>query len=101
MQVEELIRAAQERTGLEEFDSDSFREPLELMVAGINARSERDHIAAALGPEMIDALANRLREKAASLISHRMPFDRVIEALDVAADPQSAKVMIDFEAQSS
>ncbi len=61
MQGEELISAAQERTGLEEFDSDSFREPLELMVAGINARRERDQIATALSEEMINALANRLR----------------------------------------
>jgi hypothetical protein len=40
MQVEEVIRAAQKRTGLEAFDSDSFREPLELLVAGVNARSD-------------------------------------------------------------
>jgi (R,R)-butanediol dehydrogenase/meso-butanediol dehydrogenase/diacetyl reductase len=50
-------------------------------------------------PEVVAALP-RLREKAASLISHRMPFDRVIEALDVAADPRSAKVMIDFAGRS-
>jgi (R,R)-butanediol dehydrogenase/meso-butanediol dehydrogenase/diacetyl reductase len=47
-------------------------------------------------PEVVAALP-RIREKAASMISHRMPFDQVIEALDVAADPESAKVMIDFE----
>lgn len=46
-------------------------------------------------PEVVAALP-RLRAQADVLISHRMPFDRVIEALDVAADPQSAKVMIGF-----
>jgi len=46
-------------------------------------------------PEVVAALP-RIREKAASMISHRMPFDQVIEALGVAADPKSAKVMIDF-----
>ena len=61
MRAEELIAAARARTGLRDFDSDSFREPLERMVAGIDARSERDRIAASLGPEMIGALANRLR----------------------------------------
>jgi hypothetical protein len=61
MKTEELIRAAQQRTGLEEFDSDSFREPLELMVAEIDARPERDSIANALRDEMVGALANRLR----------------------------------------
>jgi hypothetical protein len=61
MKAEELIAAARERTGLAEFDSDSFREPLARMVAGIASRPERDRIAASLGPEMIGALANRLR----------------------------------------
>jgi (R,R)-butanediol dehydrogenase/meso-butanediol dehydrogenase/diacetyl reductase len=46
-------------------------------------------------PEVVAALP-RLREKAAAMISHRLPFDRVLEALDVARTPQSAKVMIDF-----
>jgi len=47
-------------------------------------------------PEVVDSLS-RLREKAGGLISHRMPFDSVIEALDIAGTPQSAKVMIEFE----
>jgi 2-desacetyl-2-hydroxyethyl bacteriochlorophyllide A dehydrogenase len=46
-------------------------------------------------PEVLDALP-RLAEKAAPLISHRFPFDEVIEALAVAGTPASAKVMIDF-----
>jgi hypothetical protein len=61
MQAEELIRAAQERTGLEEFDSDSFREPLDFMVRCINARPKRDQISEALRPEIVNALVNRLR----------------------------------------
>jgi (R,R)-butanediol dehydrogenase/meso-butanediol dehydrogenase/diacetyl reductase len=47
-------------------------------------------------PEVIAALP-RLREKIRSLISHRFPFAKVIDALGVAGTPQSAKVMIDFE----
>ena len=47
-------------------------------------------------PEVVAALP-RLREKAASLISHRFPFDRIIEALGVAGTPASAKVMVDFD----
>lgn len=46
-------------------------------------------------PEVVAALP-RLTEKARSLISHRFPFERVIEALGVAGTPASAKVMIDF-----
>lgn len=49
--------------------------------------------------EVIVALP-RLRETAAPLISHRFGFDRMIEALGVAATPAAAKVMIDFERQA-
>jgi len=61
MKADELIQAAQQRTGLERFDSDSYREPLELIVAEIDARPERETIAGALQEEMTAALANRLR----------------------------------------
>jgi (R,R)-butanediol dehydrogenase/meso-butanediol dehydrogenase/diacetyl reductase len=49
--------------------------------------------------EMNDVVAAlpRIKDKAASLISHRYGFDDVIQALDVAGTPQSAKVMIKFE----
>jgi (R,R)-butanediol dehydrogenase/meso-butanediol dehydrogenase/diacetyl reductase len=47
-------------------------------------------------PDVIAALP-RLRDKARSLISHRFPFERVIDALGVAGTPGSAKVMIQFE----
>lgn len=49
--------------------------------------------------EMPDVLAAlpRLREKIEPMISHRFPFSQVIEALEVASTPQSAKVMIDFD----
>jgi threonine dehydrogenase-like Zn-dependent dehydrogenase len=46
-------------------------------------------------PEVIAALP-RLRDKARSLISHRFPFEQVIEAFGVAGTPASAKVMVDF-----
>lgn len=47
-------------------------------------------------PEVLAALP-RLREKAGALISHRFPFDRVIEAFGVAGTPASAKVMVEFD----
>lgn len=46
-------------------------------------------------PDVIAALP-RLRDKIGSLISHRYPFDKVVEAFGVAATPQSAKVMVEF-----
>jgi threonine dehydrogenase-like Zn-dependent dehydrogenase len=48
-------------------------------------------------PDVIAAMP-RLRDKIAALISHTLPFDRVLEGLDIAATPQSAKVMIEFGA---
>lgn len=47
-------------------------------------------------PEVVASLP-RLREKTAPLISHRFPFDKVIEAFAVAGTPASAKVMIEFK----
>jgi 2-desacetyl-2-hydroxyethyl bacteriochlorophyllide A dehydrogenase len=44
-------------------------------------------------PEVIAAMP-RLRDKLVTLISHRLPLERVIEGLAVAGTPQSAKVMI-------
>lgn len=51
-------------------------------------------------PDVVAALP-RLRAKAEAMISHRYPFDRVIEALGVAGTPASAKVMIGFEDKRS
>jgi threonine dehydrogenase-like Zn-dependent dehydrogenase len=46
-------------------------------------------------PVVVAALP-RLREKLSLMISHRYPFEKVIEALGVAGTPQSAKVMIEM-----
>jgi 2-desacetyl-2-hydroxyethyl bacteriochlorophyllide A dehydrogenase len=48
-------------------------------------------------PDVIAALP-RLREKVATLISHRYPFDQVIDAFAMAGTPSSAKVMVEFGA---
>jgi threonine dehydrogenase-like Zn-dependent dehydrogenase len=47
-------------------------------------------------PDVIAAMP-RLKDKIAALISHHLPFERVLEGLGIAATPQSAKVMIEFE----
>ncbi len=46
-------------------------------------------------PEVVAAMP-RLRDKIESMISHRLPFDRVLEGLEVARTAASAKVMIEF-----
>lgn len=46
-------------------------------------------------PDVVAALP-RIRDKAASLISHRFAFDDVLAGFETAGTPQSAKVMIEF-----
>jgi (R,R)-butanediol dehydrogenase / meso-butanediol dehydrogenase / diacetyl reductase len=47
-------------------------------------------------PDVIAAMP-RLKDKIASMISHTFPFDSVMKGLEIAATPQSAKVMIAFD----
>lgn len=47
-------------------------------------------------PTVIAAMP-RLKDKIEGLISHRLPFAQVLDGLRIAATPQSAKVMIQFE----
>lgn len=77
----------------------AYMKPIELP-AGPMLTSEMT-ITTAVGypdefPEVVAAMP-RLKDTIASLISHRLPFDHVIEGLNIAATPQSAKVMIEFE----
>lgn len=51
-------------------------------------------------PEVIAAMP-RLRDKIASMISHRLPLSQVMEGLKIAATPQSAKVMINCDESAS
>ncbi len=46
-------------------------------------------------PEVVAALP-RLQEKLTPLISHRFSFDEILHGFEVAAKPESAKVMIEF-----
>lgn len=47
-------------------------------------------------PDVIAAMP-RLKDKIQSLISHRVPFEHVLDGLKIAAQPDSAKVMVHFE----
>lgn len=46
-------------------------------------------------PEVVAAMP-RLKDKIASMISHRVPLENVLEGLKIAATPQSAKVMVEI-----
>ena len=77
----------------------AYLKPIELP-AGAMLTSEMT-ITTAVGypdefPEVVAAMP-RLKDTIATLISHRLPFEQIIEGLNIAATPQSAKVMIEFE----
>ena len=47
-------------------------------------------------PEVVAAMP-RLEKQIRSIISHHLPFAQILDGLKIAAQPQSAKVMIEFE----
>ena len=76
----------------------AYMKPIELP-AGPMLTSEMT-ITTAVGypdefPEVVAAMP-RLADKIRTIISHHLPFERIMEGLEIAATPQSAKVMIEF-----
>src|SRR5438105_3648863 len=61
MNADEIVATAQAQSGLDEFDSDSFLEPLEVLARGANRRAERDRLTEMFTPRLAAYLANRLR----------------------------------------
>jgi (R,R)-butanediol dehydrogenase / meso-butanediol dehydrogenase / diacetyl reductase len=47
-------------------------------------------------PDVIAAMP-RLEKEIRSIISHHLPFEQIMQGLEIAATPQSAKVMIEFD----
>ena len=77
----------------------AYMKPIEFPVGRMLTSEMTITTAVGYPTEMPDVIAAmpRLKDKIGSLISHRLPFARVIEGLDVAARPSSAKVMIAME----
>jgi threonine dehydrogenase-like Zn-dependent dehydrogenase len=78
----------------------AYMKPIELP-AGPMLTSEMT-ITTAVGypdefPDVVAAMP-RLEQQIRSIISHHLPFERIMEGLEIAATPQSAKVMIEFGA---
>lgn len=80
----------------------AYMKPIEFPVGRMLTSEMTITTAVGYPTEMPDVIAAmpRLKDKIASMISHHLPFDRVVEGLDIAATPQSAKVMIEFEEES-
>jgi threonine dehydrogenase-like Zn-dependent dehydrogenase len=76
----------------------AYMKPIEVPVGRMLTSEMTITTAMGYPTEMPDVVAAmpRLKDKIASMISHKLPFDRVIEGLGIAATPQSAKVMIEF-----
>ena len=78
----------------------AYMKPIELP-AGPMLTSEMT-ITTAVGyptefPDVVAAMP-RLEKQIRSIISHHLPFAQILDGLKIAAQPQSAKVMIEFEA---
>jgi 2-desacetyl-2-hydroxyethyl bacteriochlorophyllide A dehydrogenase len=78
----------------------AYMKPIEVNLGAMLTTEMTITTAVGYPTEMGDVVAAlpRLKDKAASLISHRYPLDQVIEALGVAGTAQSAKVMIEIGA---
>jgi hypothetical protein len=59
--VDQLIEQAQAATGLERFDSESFREGLELLMSDFNKQDVPEPLAQRNADQVVGALANRLK----------------------------------------
>jgi threonine dehydrogenase-like Zn-dependent dehydrogenase len=77
----------------------AYMKPIEFPVGRMLTSEMTITTAVGYPTEMPDVIAAmpRLKDTIASMISHHLPFEKVIEGLDIAAQPQSAKVMIEFE----
>ena len=62
--ADELVALARRRTGLERFDSDSFREGLEIFLADINSSRPPEAAIERVRGDVVGALANRLKTTA-------------------------------------
>ena len=95
--ISDIVRMAKYRSRL--VVTAAYMKPIQFDVGAMLTTEMTLTTAVGYPTEMSDVMAAlpRLKDKVHSLISHRLPFDRVIEGFDVAGTPQSAKVMIDFE----
>jgi (R,R)-butanediol dehydrogenase/meso-butanediol dehydrogenase/diacetyl reductase len=77
----------------------AYMKPLEFPVGRMLTSEMTITTAVGYPTEMPDVIAAmpRLKDKIQSLISHRLPFSQVMDGLVVAANPASAKVMIEME----
>lgn len=62
--TDELIEEAHKATGLERFDSDSFREGLEILVSDINRDQRPEPLVQRFGKDLVAALSKRLKTTA-------------------------------------
>jgi len=77
----------------------AYMKPIEFPVGRMLTSEMTITTAVGYPTEMPDVIAAmpRLKDKIASLISHKLPFASVMDGLKIAATPESAKVMIEFE----
>src|SRR5687767_11688311 len=61
MVVDQMIEQARKATGLDRFDSDSYREGLDILVADANKEDRSDEMVARYEQAIVKALSDRLK----------------------------------------
>ncbi len=76
----------------------AYMKPVEIHLGAMLTTEMTITTAMGYPDEMPDVVASlpKLKEKLRPMISHHFPLDKVVDALTVAATPQSGKVMIDI-----
>lgn len=81
----------------------AYMKPIEFPVGRMLTSEMTITTAVGYPTEMPDVIAAmpRLKDKIGSMISHRLSFEDVLEGIRIAATPESAKVMIEFDGAAS
>jgi hypothetical protein len=95
MQLDQLMRAARDRTQLHDFGPDRFIEPLTVLIKSIKAEAQLSEAGLAAQTERLtNALANRLR-KQQLLATHREIHDERVEvAYVITSLPRTGSTML-------
>lgn len=77
----------------------AYMKPVELPLGRMLTSEPIMTTAVGYPTEMNDVVSSmaRLKDKIATMISHHLPFEQVIDGIRIAGTPESAKVMIEFE----
>ncbi len=97
MKVDEVLAAATDRTGLDDFGDESFRDGLDRLVDGLNTEGDLSEIGEiAMGEQVIGALINRLRVVDAHAQDPSLAGGRIERPLIVLGLPRTGTTHLSY-----